>query len=186
MPTLTAVEIPASQVTVKDTMIHLGTTYTVADVDRKPVWVYISYIDGTKPLRIKGDEVVTVERMVRSDEEIAIEKREMYNEFIARHSVDADADFAKALERVGQGPSWDAMEALVKARRMQELYATVSRCASHLEVDLVAAMEKIRAEEADRLLDVSFAHTSTSLMGTAIDGNRHAATQEFIRRYRGW
>lgn len=186
MPTLTAIEIPATQVTVKDTLIFNGVSHTVADIDRKPVWIYISYIGGTKPLRIKSDDVVTVERMIKSDEEKAIEKRAAFNRMIANATAQADADFADATAKIVEDPSHWTMTKIVEARKNQELYALVARVAAHEEVDLVAAMETVRARLIEELLDANFAGCSSSVISNAIDAVRLSTTQKFVKFHAGW
>lgn len=184
MPTLTSIEIPASQVTLNDILILECDEGKVTNVDRKPVWVYVRIEGMDKPARIKADDVVTVQRMVETDEEKATNKRAVQNKMVERSIANADLAVEATRERMANDPGhYSNIEAYVSAARTAELWKHVQKAAAYLEVDLYAGAEQIIDEETQRLMDVSFTNTSTSVMSNAVDAVRNAATQRFIRAF---
>lgn len=187
MPTMTAIEIPAADVTLRDILTHNAVSHTVTNVDRKPVWIYISFEGGTKPLRINRDDVVTVERMVETEEEKAIKIREYTNASIKRSIDRAEIDFAEAVAKIANDPSHWNIEKLISARRAQELFALVVRVAEHEEIDYAAAREYVVDRESKDLLNFTASSQSTSVVSNAVDAVRFDVTAKFCRNgLLGW
>jgi len=195
MPVKVSHTLPAREVRKGDTFLSRDEYGAIATAvaDRptvKTVWAYIPLDGVDKPLRVKADEEVTVERMEPTAEELEADKQAYLLRSVQRGIDEAPVKLAAALDKLLQDPSshW-AIEAYVSAKETADLWAAVARLAERDDHDLVTARAAVVEEETSRFMQRFDRRSSrsTSVMANAVEDVQLDARAAFVREGRwGW
>lgn len=195
MPIMVEHIVRASDVRRDDVLTYRSVTYTVLNVDRKPVWVYVTYVGGTKPLRIRATEDVAIERGESTPEELENEKTEYFVALFKRNAAKSITRLAEARTKLIANLDWRPdyhaadYQSFVAAQTIASLYTRVYQNLES-DSDIVTLSDAVRAVESDirtDLIDARHSSGSTSFISNVVDAIVLDAKRTWLRSgITGW
>jgi hypothetical protein len=189
MPVMTKNEVQGSDVRKGDVLWFNGVSHNVVGVERKPVWVYVSYEGGRKPLRLRATDPFLVERSEATPEEQEFEKLQYWLALIKRQSGLAvtaltDAKF-RLLADIDFRPDYhdSTYESYIEAQTVAGLWTQVYQVAGREGFEgSVADAVRVVADVVTRdLLDVRHASRSSSVMANAVEAVVLDAKRQWLK-----
>lgn len=199
MPHMVQHNVPATQVRGGDLLFQgEAFLFEVGNVDSKAKWTTITSLTGTGRVRVYNTDHVQIEREEETEEEKREAKRAMLIKFIENRIETSEEEMnkvqAQLVEHLKSHPNFhgSTYAKFVQAQCTYVLWHNVAKTAKFTPDGatephgLIEALDIVREEKTQWLLDETFSSRSTSSILNAVAVEEHDATSKWLRATRGW
>ena len=188
MPKIQESQILARQIRVGDEVKFADRDYSeiVDDVDPKVKWTTVSTDYGTHKVLV--DEMVTVYRIVPTEEEAAQQRHDYAVRHILSHAelsaqavIDTKAKLIEDLDTASASWHGSMWENYAMAQAESVLWVKVLKVAEVQNVDVVEAAKLVRDDLIEKFVSHSpYRHSSTSMMSNTATALEHEVSRRFV------